>query len=57
MEHLDIIFKHDKEMKWGCTFFITVGIEFLSSIIRKIGSVPDSYLEVFHKWNYAYIII
>ena len=49
--------EEDNEMKWGCTFFITAGIEFLSSIIRKIGSVPDSYLEVFHKWNYAYIII
>ena len=49
--------EEDNEMKWGCTFFITAGIEFLSSIIRKLGSVPESYLEVFHKWNYAYIII
>ncbi|MBQ6560714.1 MAG: hypothetical protein IJL84_00025, partial [Paludibacteraceae bacterium] len=42
---------------WGCTFLFTVGIVTLSQIIKKLGSVPDSYLEDFHKWNYAYIII
>lgn len=47
----------DNEMKWGCTFLFTVGIVTLSQIIKKLGSVPDSYLEDFHKWNYAYIII
>ena len=47
----------DNEMKWGCTFLFTVGIVTLSQIIKKLGSVPDSYLEDFHKWNFAYIII